>query len=446
MSLTTIQTPIVTAASIQCAAISSSQIRYEYTRKDGTFTTVGKTGGNKLILDDWSIEHLASEGDRIYVRFDDDGVNAEGNITAILTSPTQIETDIDYSDVTTLRSGFANDFNIRANYRVKVTLAEYPDYESFYTSGFEGLVVINLGDSIRELMLINNITYTDLTMSRLEIWDGSSESPTAETGLLITLSLRQILDEYGANLWNHIMKTGTYEGIVLTKFPDNENRLWSGWKRTASVLIDPGASGRFSGSTVSIVTNNANENRIYTSSINVHPITLTAAKIFEYDFGGGADFGTDYYTQLYAIAIPPSDSTTQKIYYENRTECPSPIMIEWINSFGAWEQWLFELNQVFDTDAEPGVIYEPGINDYIENIKGIKKRITGRFTQRVQLSAGNLTLGQLRALTEIKYSPEVRMFLEKDGSEYIEVIVYANYSEQYGTKGQIFEFSLSLEF
>ena len=445
MSLIAIDTPKTTFNSVESRAASVSQLRWTYTRKDGTFTTVSKTGGDKLILNDWTLEASASVGDRIYVKFDDDVVNAEGTITALLAAPVRIETDIDYSSATTARAGFANNFDLRPNYRVKATIAEFTDFESYYTSGAEGLTVINLGKAVKDLLLQNNLKYSDITMSRLEVWDASAESPTAETEILTTLSIRQILQTHGANLWSHLMQTGTYEGIIYTRFPDDFNKLWSGWKRTASVLIDPLASGRLTGSTVSWITRDLNQNKIFQAAINSVAITLTTAKIEEYDFNGGADFGSDYYTQLYVIAIPPSNTVTNSILYRNLEECRKPIMIEWLNSYGAYDQWLFELNQVFDNEAKEGIIYDIGINDDIENISANKGRNPDGFSQKITLQADQLTKGQIRALNEIKFSTEVRIFLSKDGTSYVNAVVSAGYSDTFESKGTFFEYFLSLQ-
>jgi hypothetical protein len=89
-------------------------------------------------------------------------------------------------------------------------------------------------------------------------------------------------------------------------------------------------------------------------------------------------------------------------------------------------------------------LYNLPFNDDIENITETKGRLTDGFTQTITLQAAELTRGQVQALNEIKYSREVRLFLKKDGTEYVNVAVYAGYGDDISTKAQKHEFYLSI--
>jgi hypothetical protein len=439
MTLVSIDTPIKTVSTIQSRIISASQVRYTYTRKDGTFTTVSKTAGNKLIIDNYTLYGPSSVGDRIYVKFDDDTVNAEGVITVKNSSPNTIETDIDYSDTATAKNGFANNFDAIPNYRVKVTISQFPDFDLYVTSGAEGLVTIELGRTIRQLIRNEGEREEQITISTQEIWDGGSNSASAETQIMVTDSIRGIKASNGANLWDYLLQSPA-PGKLLTKFPNEELIIWDGWRRLINTILDPDISTRFPTNNIEWNFRNYDENKANISLIQTNTISKTPFRIA----GRVVPVGTSYYTGGWVREDITNIQISEIYLFEIRDECRKPIMIEWVNSLGAFEQHLFSYDQTVTTRAKDGVLYNLPFNDDIENITETKGRLTDGFTQTITLQAAELTRGQVQALNEIKYSREVRLFLKKDGTEYVNVAVYAGYGDDISTKAQKHEFYLSI--
>lgn len=297
---------------------------------------------------------------------------------------------------------------------------------------------MNFGATIRQLLLSGSKRYSDITISKTEIWDGSSESPTAETLILVPLSLRSIKSENGANLWDWLLKL-TPTMRILTKFPTKEALFWDGWKRHASVYIDPDISTRIA-TNIQWVFRNRNRAGGDTGSISNVAISKTPDRVESEQIPTGNDYHIGVTARLTA-----GDILTVNQDFINGVECLRPIMVEWINSFGAYEQHLFQLNQNFTITSRDGVIHNLGINDDLDNVIKSIGRMTDGYQQAITLQADQLTRGQLIALSEIKHSTKIRVFLSKDGSEYIEAVVFAGYGDDFNSKGTFFEFFLSLQ-
>ena len=134
------------------------------------------------------------------------------------------------------------------------------------------------------------------------------------------------------------------------------------------------------------------------------------------------------------------------LFYKVNNPCPQPIMVQWENSLGVPEQHLFMINQEVNPQASEGLAYEIPNNQDIENVTGNKRRVFSEETQSMILLAESLTNNQIKALAEIKTSNKVEVYLDKEGSETVQVICREGLASPYDTKGTRQEFRLVIEF
>ena len=120
-------------------------------------------------------------------------------------------------------------------------------------------------------------------------------------------------------------------------------------------------------------------------------------------------------------------------------------MISWLNSLGGMDQWLFQIEQSVSNQIEEGRRFQTPITTDIESIRTTKGRFAQRDIQRMTLKADKLNQNELQTLHEIKTSEIVRLWLNKDGSEYVGVIVSSGYVTDFTTGKTNYEFSLNIE-
>jgi len=98
-------------------------------------------------------------------------------------------------------------------------------------------------------------------------------------------------------------------------------------------------------------------------------------------------------------------------------------MIEWLNSLGAREFYLFEIRQDVELDTVDGVIFKPAIEEDIQTVTLEKRKILAKKSLRITARGENLIKEDIAVLHEIKLSESVRVWLTNDGLETIGVIV-----------------------
>ena len=121
-------------------------------------------------------------------------------------------------------------------------------------------------------------------------------------------------------------------------------------------------------------------------------------------------------------------------------------MVSWLNGFGGEEQFLFQHQQNFRVDAGRGTIFDTVVSwDLSNENRRTKGRIDVNPVQQILLRAEQLTIDQLTALTEIKLSDFVFIYLTKDGTEQMPVVVAVDFVTEHLTDGGFFDFTVLLE-
>jgi hypothetical protein len=132
--------------------------------------------------------------------------------------------------------------------------------------------------------------------------------------------------------------------------------------------------------------------------------------------------------------------------FKYEKECANPIMIEWVDSFGVLQQYLFNISQDVLLSVTGELTYEPAIQQDIEVINRPLRRINADETLRLICSAENLTQADVRGLHELKTSEEVYAFLSKDGTDKIGVTINSAFETGYATEDKGSSFIVAVDF
>ena len=135
-------------------------------------------------------------------------------------------------------------------------------------------------------------------------------------------------------------------------------------------------------------------------------------------------------------------------YVQEKDQCKNSVMIEWRNSLSGNSQWLFSRRQDFDQTVEAGAIFKSPITSRLSESQTAIGREANTTNTTMQIVAEGLSFTQLQALTDIKSSRQVRLWLTKSGQKFVDVIVENGFVTSYenlslGAKSYSFEVTLS---
>lgn len=230
-------------------------------------------------------------------------------------------------------------------------------------------------------------------------------------------------------------------GKLLTKF---ENPIkWRGWKRSVSSLIDPDYLSRNGTTTIRLDQREANINKV--SGASLGSIYNGSVSTFGVSVKEGILFEASTPFTLVRNTFDGVMESSETIFFEMRNECRNPIMIEWINFDGAFDQHLFSISTIIEIEHDAGLVGERAITSNLENAPFTKFRTVKRCTQRMVLTAEKLKLDQLLAMRDVKNSPLISVWLTKDGVERIFVIATNDFTTPYNSKNDLHDFSLTIE-
>jgi len=232
-------------------------------------------------------------------------------------------------------------------------------------------------------------------------------------------------------------------GNPLTKFVNG--LVWLDWKRTTSYIIDTNYLTRtgFNSFRFSTTAMNINKNPI--SGINQDEDIDISQRMVQITMDNPNVDGEKYLrTWLRNNAL--TSQVSESAFYLIKQECDNPIMIEWRNGLGAYEQHLFILDTLFNRNVTEGVTAKKAVQQDIETVVGTEDRKPLFWFQEAILTDENLTPDVARALMEIKSSPQVRVYLTKDGSKFVGVIVNNLMASEINNNDTSIDFSLQIKF
>ena len=302
-----------------------------------------------------------------------------------------------------------------------------------YSFRLDGSITINLGRIVTEITESRHQLSTRFKVKYWETYTGQGPGPPPPIigEWLAVYAEKQLLSIGGANMAEYVLDGSASKLATVFKNPV----YWDGFERTVSMVIDSEFNTRTGLSQYRL------KNRILDINKNEEDILykafitdLTPRLDLDHIINGGNYVGVSV------------DGLSEEILYERRDSCANPLMIDWLNSKGGIDQWLFNIDQIFERDSGQGLTYQSYITDDIATVGRTKFRQSPRWIQQVILKAENLTLDQLKALQEINSSISIRVWLNNDGSEWVGVIVSGRFSSTHNTQDALNEFSLQLEF
>jgi hypothetical protein len=281
-----------------------------------------------------------------------------------------------------------------------------------------------------------------------EVWTGSSEAYTQTATLQAILAQEQLLHQGGSAMWEYILRestTGTsgVTGELATKF---ENPIkWIGWNRTTAAIIDSLFAARVGdpGYQWTWRELDINKGLVVGTVTDNQPDVIPKVDI--YQVPEPTMYPTTQFMRMSIRGDGGTKNISQNAFYKLEPECDNPIMLDWINSAGAVEQWMFSYNQQVIERVGEGVVIERPIVQDIEFITNTKRRFPGPTVQRITMTTHGLRQDQLDALKEIKETQSLRVYLTKDGTEWIDAIVVSDFTVEYQTKNVRFDFTVIIE-
>lgn len=308
----------------------------------------------------------------------------------------------------------------------------------------DGRLFIDVGQILTNLQEFGLLPSLEYVLRYQPGWEGSGEAWESTGKIQSLYAKKQIGLPGGSNLWEHLLipephPPGTAK--LLTKF--EEPFVWRGWGRSLGALHDTNLTARTGEAIIKYFKNRADINKVLGGTIEASQNEAAGPSRIVGVTVPGSD---DYYTVIRVLENAAIIFLGETIYYKNLDECPRPVMIEWRSSLGAPEQHLFSINQEVNLQASPGLAYAQTHSQDQELIIGDKTRIFSEGTQAMILVSEGLTNNQIKALAEIKTSPQVYVYLAKDGSSKVRVICRDGLATPYDTKGTRQEFRLVIEF
>ena len=312
-------------------------------------------------------------------------------------------------------------------YVLEVVIPELNNLTLYYIPKSTGEIEFNIGPAVDRAMAG---TYIDYHIVATPYRDGTAETGVTSINILAVLSRRQILSEHGANLYNYTM-LATDPGKHLTVF--EEPKMWHGWtKKMYGLNQDLTAFDVFEDR------RDINKQTIDNNTVNYTGLTPP----FVHEHTITQPFTAEYLRLSYEL---PAQQFLQEIYIRVLEACENPVMIEWLNSLGGYDTYLFSRQQTVTNIIEQGLTFQEPITTDIETVTETKQRYAEKDTQYMTLRAEQLTQNDLQALHDIKRSPVVRLWLDKTGSSYVTVIVNSGYEDSFTTGKSNYSYSLNIE-
>jgi len=232
-------------------------------------------------------------------------------------------------------------------------------------------------------------------------------------------------------------------GRFLTKF--KTPKLWKGFiNQTLSSIMDSNFGAR-TGLTIAqfnqrstdinkVLTVGSQNNSFNTTQIGIITQALTI-------FTGA----TDKFTRLQMLG-DAGEQIGEQIFFKYQEPCPNPIMVEWVNSLGASEFYLFEVSQSVTLGATEGLLFQLPFDEDVSNITRHNRRTDSKEALEITCFAEELTADDVRALHELKTAEKIEVWLTDDGLQKIGATVESSFTTSYETESVLNRFVVTLLF
>ena len=293
-----------------------------------------------------------------------------------------------------LRYSMTTDQFAQDKYRLSAYISEL-DLQLYYLPNSSGALIFDIGEAISQMLFRNENTYIYYRLTLTEEWQGSAEASTFSAYTLAVVSKRQILSSNGSNLIEYVTE-GSGKFLSVFEYP----RIWEGYASKASIINLTETTVKFIATTLDI-----NKTTIAATTTAK---TIAINEIQEERLSHEAR--PSYYLQVQYTDNLDVAISEQKLF-KLEPACRNSMMIEWVNTLGGVERWLFMYEQAVTNISDAGISYSSPIVENIANVTGNKFRASGNDTQYLVLKADKLSADDLRGLHDIKNSDQVRLLL-----------------------------------
>ena len=223
-------------------------------------------------------------------------------------------------------------------------------------------------------------------------------------------------------------------GKFLTAFENPKQ--WLNYKKTFNWIFDDNLVARTGNAAVAVTLNgyDSSGSLIYTDSEEVTTVGLKTYTIEPTEE-----------VSYFELSLDSGGVASDVLTINQELPCKNPLMIEWQNKQGVFEQYLFNFNQSIIDTVKEGLITESPITQTLDLESDILSRLPIGSNQSIQLLASNLDANTFNALKQIKASELVYLFLDVEGNKKISVAVVGDYTSIRETDSTVADFGLRIK-
>ena len=305
-----------------------------------------------------------------------------------------------------------------------------------YSPKSDGTLFLDVSQILTEYLEKNGLVSVEFKLRYAQSWTGgpSPNFSTSANSYFAIYAQKQIYSSGGANLYNHVLST-TGLNTALTKWI--EPRIYSNFKRTIGILY-PTSEGAI----LTIKYLDINKGVISTLSSAAIPTTTGVQNLDLQNYTTAIPLNCHW---ISASFTTPSGKSLDTVYYKVTNDCSNPIFVEYLNSLGAYEQYIFDIKQEVQVASSTGIASSRAVNEDYASARVTNIRVANDWVQQLICQTDQLSNTDLLAINEIKRSTSVRVLLTRDGSRFVQVVASNNLSDMYSTDNANNGFSLQLQ-
>jgi hypothetical protein len=304
-----------------------------------------------------------------------------------------------------------------------------------YSPKDDGTLFLDVSQILTEYLEKNGLVSVEFKLRYFQSWTGfTAPSTDSANSYFAIYAQKQIYSSGGANLYNHVLST-TGLNTALTKWI--EPRIYSNFKRTIGILY-PTSEGAI----LTIKYLDINKGVISTLSSAAIPTTTGVQNLDLQNYTTAIPLNCHW---ISAAFTTPSGKSLDTVYYKVTNDCSNPIFVEYLNSLGAYEQYIFDIKQEVQVASSTGIASSRAVNQDYASARVTNIRVANDWVQQLICQTDQLSNTDLLAINEIKRSTSVRVLLTRDGSQFVQVVASNNLSDMYSTDNANNGFTLQLQ-
>ena len=226
-------------------------------------------------------------------------------------------------------------------------------------------------------------------------------------------------------------------GLFLTPFKNIIQ--WKYFSRTLTFLIDDDLLARTGGSSLRI-----NVGRFDISGVLLGEQEVDYTGVGTHIFNFDPLLDASYYEATLLGGGALTNVVSEVIRVDQKEACKNPMLLEWLNEEGAFDQYVFDVNQLFEDSANEGLVIEsPIVEDFSVSDSTVARYSTNNY-QTITLTAENIPIDLFNALKFIKKSNKVNLYLDPLGVKKIGVAVFGTYNSDYESLDTLVNFTVKI--